>query len=141
MKLAEAYAKATVDEIKSVLSGATLRVYSCAQPAAPEKSVERNRCLAEFHLASPAFEGDQIKILEESTKAQDVGVPLFVRALTPDGVTIADFSAGPGDMDVKFADVSCSVGAPVRITKFLVRLNAPHPEPFISPRDRMMGRK
>jgi len=141
MKLAEAYAKATVDEIKTALAGATLRVYSCAQPAAPEKSVERNRCLAEFHLAAPAFEDDQIKLLDDNIKAQDVGVPLFVRASTPDGVTIADFSAGPGDMDVKFADVSYSTGAPVRITKFLVRLNAPHPEPFISPRDRMMGRK
>ncbi|ACB94471.1 conserved hypothetical protein [Beijerinckia indica subsp. indica ATCC 9039] len=141
MKLAEAYAQANVEEIKTALAGATLRIYSCAQPASPEKSVERNRFLAEFQLASPAFEGDQIKPVEETVKAQDVGVPLFVRATTPEGVTIADFSAGPGDMDVKLADVSCTNGAPVRITKFQIRLKAPHPERHLSPRDRMMGLK
>lgn len=140
MKLAEAYANCTVEEIKAALAGATLRVYSCPQPATPEKPVLRNGFLAEFTVASPAFDGDTIRMLESPVSGRDVGVPLFVRATKPDGAPIADFSAGPGDMDVKLASVSCSVGAPVAITKFQIRLSVANPTQPLSPRDRMLGK-
>lgn len=139
MKLAEAYAKCTVEEIKAALAGATLRVYSCPQPEKPEKPVLRNGFLAEFMLATPAFEGDAILPVESPVPGKDVGVPLFVRATQADGTPIADFSAGPGDMDVKLASVSCSIGSPVSITKFQVRIGVANPGRPMSPRDRMLG--
>jgi hypothetical protein len=138
MKLAKAYEGCGVEEIKAALAGATLHVYSCAQPATPEGSVFRNRFLAEFVLADPAFEAESINPLENPVVGKDTGVPLFVRASRADGVVIADFSAGPGDMDVKFATTSCTAGAQVEITKFQIRLNSGNPKPFISPRDRML---
>ncbi|QXX74995.1 hypothetical protein [Methylovirgula sp. HY1] len=137
MKLAESYAKCTIEEVKAALAGAVLRVYSCPQPEKPEKPVLRNGFLAEFALATPAFEGDVIKPVESPVPGKDVGVPLFVRATQADGTPIADFSAGPGDMDVKLASVSCSVGAPVAITKFQIRLGVANPSRPLSPRDRM----
>jgi len=140
MKVAEAYANCTVEEIKAALEGAILRVYSCPQPLTPEKPVLRNGFLAEFTVASPAFEGETIHLVESPVPGKDVGVPLFVRATKPDGTPIADFSAGPGDMDVKLASVSCSVGAPVSITKFQIRPGVANPTRPLSPRDRMLER-
>jgi hypothetical protein len=139
MKLAEPYTKCTIDEVKAALSGATLRFYSGQQPATPEQPVLRTRFLAEFVLASPAFDGETILPVETPVPGKDVGVPLFARATTPDGAPIADFSAGPGDMDVKLGSVSCSVGAPVAITKFQIRLGVANPTRPLSPRDRMLG--
>lgn len=140
MKLAEAYAGCGVDEIKAALGGATLRIYSCPQPATPEKPVFRNGFLAEFVLGSPAFDGEMIKPLQSPVTGKDVGVPLFVRATKPDGAVIADFSAGPGDMDVKLASTSCSIGAAVEIIKFQIRLGTPNPTRPVSARDRMLER-
>jgi hypothetical protein len=140
MKLAEAYAGQGIEEIKAALAGATLRVYSCPQPSSPEKPVLRNGFLAEFLLASPAFEGEALQPVESPVAGKDVGVPLFVRATKPDGAVIADFSAGPGDMDVKLAETSCSIGAPVRIVKFQIRPQSDNPSRPVSARDRMLGR-
>lgn len=140
MKVARAYESSGIEEIKAALAGATLHVYSCAQPATPEGSVFRNRFLAEFVLATPAFEEEGVKLLENPVVGKDVGVPLFVRASKPDGSVIADFSAGPGDMDVKFATTSCTAGAPVEITKFQIRLGSANAPRFVSPRDRLQGR-
>ncbi len=139
MKLAEAYANCNIEDVKAALAGAVLRVYSCPQPEKPEKPVLRNGFLAEFVLASPAFDGDMILPVESPVPGKDVGVPLFVRATTPEGTPIADFSAGPGDMDVKLASVSCSIGAPVAITKFQIRLGVANPSRPLSPRDRMQS--
>ena len=136
MKLAEAYANCTVEEIKAAMAGATLRIYSCPPPEKPEKPVLRNGFLAEFMLAAPAFDGDVIQPVESPVPGKGVGVPLFVRATQPDGAAIADFSAGPGDMDVKLASVSCSVGSSVAITKFQIRLGVANPSRPLSPRDR-----
>jgi len=140
VKLAQAYQGCGIEEIKVALAGATLHVYSCAQPTTPESSLFRNRFLAEFVLATPAFDGETIKPLENPVTGKDVGVPLFVRASKPDGAVIADFSAGPGDMDVKFATTSCTVGSQVEITKFQIRLGSTKSTQFVSPRDRMLGR-
>jgi len=137
MKLAEAYAKSGIEEIKQALSGAILRVYAGPQPDTPESPLFRIRFLAEFVLGTPAFEGDTIKPLQNSVRAKDVGVPSFVRATNADEAPIADFSAGPGDMDVKLAETSCSTGAPVSIVKFQVRFaTGGIPERPLSPRDR-----
>jgi len=140
MKLAQAYQGCGIEEIRAALAGATLHVYSCAQPKTPESSVFRNRFLAEFLLGTPAFDGETIKPLENPVSGKDVGVPLFVRASKPDGAVIADFSAGPGDMDVKFATTSCTVGSPVEIVKLRIRAGAADPPRFVSPRDRALGR-
>ena len=138
MKVAEAYANSSVDEIKAALDGATIRVYSCPQPATADKPIIRNGLLAEFVAATPAFNGDAFQTTESSVPAKNVGTPLFVRATKADGSVIGDFSAGPGDSDVKLAEVSCSKGAPVRITKFQIRPEVGNGFQPVSPRDRMV---
>ncbi|MGO9135565.1 MAG: hypothetical protein ACLP8A_16160 [Methylovirgula sp.] len=120
MQLAEAFANSDVDAIKSAFDGATVRIYSCPQPVTADKPIIRNTILAEFTFASPAFEGDQPKFVESPVPGKHVGTPVFGR-VTKDGATIGDFSAGPGDSDIKFTEVSCSKDAPVTITRF--RLN------------------
>lgn len=140
MKLAEAYAKCTVEEVKAALSGATLRFYSGPQPATPDQPALRTRFLAEFTFAAPAFDGDTPKTVESSVAGKDTGVPLFARATTPAGDPIADFSAGPGDMDAKLSSTSCSPGGPVALTKLQIRPGATAPARPLSPRDQMLER-
>jgi len=136
MQLAAAYAEKSVDEIKAALAGATLRVYSCPQPKTPDHPIIRNGFLAEFTLASPAFNGDDI--VAEPVPAKNVGTPLFTRATTPDGAVIGDFSAGPGDSDVKLKEVSCSKDAIVTLTKLQIRPGVDNGRQPLSPRDKMV---
>jgi hypothetical protein len=136
MQLAAAYAEKSVDEIKAALAGATLRVYSCPQPKTPDHPIIRNGFLAEFTLSSPAFNGDEI--LAEPVPAKNVGTPLFSRATTPDGAVIGDFSAGPGDSDIKLKEVSCSKDAIVTLTKLQIRPGVENGKQPLSPRDKMV---
>ncbi|WP_034993571.1 hypothetical protein [Beijerinckia mobilis] len=135
MQLAEAYANKSLDEVKAALAGATLRIYSCPQPENADKPIIRNGLLAECVISS--IDGDQATVAEEPVLAKNVGTPLFSRATTPDGAVIGDFSTGPGDSDIKLAEVSCSKGAPVKITKFQVRVAENGVMP-VSPRDKMV---
>lgn len=123
MNVAAAYAQSSLDEIKDVLAGATLTIYSVARPIVADHSVDRSGVLASFTFATPAFgpaDGDVEAPLfvENPVLGKSCGTPGFARATTPDGATIADFSAGPGDREIKFSEVSCSSGAPVLITAF-----------------------
>ncbi|QXX74994.1 hypothetical protein [Methylovirgula sp. HY1] len=136
MQLAEAFASSDVDAIKVALEGATVRVYSCPQPEHPDKPIIRNGFLAEFTFAAPAFVGDEPQFVDPKVPAKNVGTPLFVRA-TKDGTTIGDFSCGPGDSDVKLAEVSCSKDAPVRVTKFQIRPGIGNGVRPVSPTDVM----
>jgi hypothetical protein len=138
MQLAEAYANKSVDEIKAALAGATLKVYSCPQPATADHPVIRNGFLAEFKLGAPAFDGDQI--IAEPVPAKNVGTPLFSRAISADGAVIADFSTGPGDSDIKLAEVSCSKDAIVTITKLQVRPDVANGKTPVNPTDIMRER-
>jgi hypothetical protein len=79
--------------------------------------------LATFTFASPAFaaatDGVETPVFTANPiPASSVGTPGFARARKADGTVIADFSAGPGDREVKFSEVSFSQGAPVTITTF-----------------------
>jgi hypothetical protein len=136
MQLAAAYAEKSVDEIKEALAGATLRVYSCPQPKTPDHPIIRNGFLAEFTLASPAFSGEEV--IAEPVPAKNVGTPLFSRATTPDGAVIGDFSAGPGDSDIKLKEVSCSKDAVVTLTKLQIRPGVDNGKQPLSPRDKMV---
>jgi hypothetical protein len=136
MELAAAYADKSVDDIKAALAGATLRVYSCPQPKTPDHPIIRNGFLAEFKLASPAFNGDEI--LAEPVPAKNVGTPLFSRATTADGAVIGDFSAGPGDSDIKLKEVSCSKDAIVTLTMLQIRPGVGNGIQPLSPRDGMV---
>jgi hypothetical protein len=112
-----------VDELKALLDGATLTVYSVARPITADRPVERSGALATFTFASPAFgtavDGAETPIFAANpVAASSVGTPGFARARKADGTVIADFSAGPGDREVKFSEVSFSQGAPVKITAF-----------------------
>ena len=56
--------------------------------------------------------------LPRTPDAASVGTPGFARAQKADGTVVADFSAGPGDREIKFSEVSFSPGAPVKIVSF-----------------------
>lgn len=117
------FVSCSVDELKALLDGGTLTVYSVARPLTADKPVERSGTLATFTFASPAFaaasDGLESPIFAANpVPASSVGTPGFARARKADGTVIADFSAGPGDREIKFSEVSFSHGAPVIVTKF-----------------------
>lgn len=123
----------SLDEVKKLLEGATLTVYSVARPISADHAVDRSAPLATFTFAAPAF-GDAADDLEaplfatNPVPASSVGTPGFARARKADGTTIADFSAGPGDREIKFSEVSFSQGAPVKITAFKFKPEGSWPE-------------
>jgi hypothetical protein len=124
MNLAPDFAQCSLDEIKASLDGGTLTVYSVARPISADLPVDRSGVLATFTFASPAFGAaaddghESPNFADNPTPATSVGTPGFARACKADGTVIGDFSAGPGDREIKFAEVSCSNGAPVKLVTF-----------------------
>lgn len=123
MNLASEFSGCSEDELKALLAGGTLTVYSVARPATADRPVDRSGVLATFTFASPAFDpatasSEVPKFIANPVPASSVGTPGFARACKADGTVVADFSAGPGPREIKFAEVSCSQGAPVRIASF-----------------------
>jgi hypothetical protein len=130
MKLTTELASASIDDIKAQLAGSTLTIYSVARPVSADAAVDRSGTLATFTFASPAFaeDGATPRFVTEAVPASTVGTPGFARARKADGTTIADFSAGPGDREIKFTEVSFSPGAPVKIAAFTIKPEASWPE-------------
>jgi hypothetical protein len=133
MNVVTGFASSGLDDIKAALAGGTLTIYSVARPASADLPVEFSAALATFSFAAPAFgaaEGDVETpvFTTETVAATAVGTPGFARARTADGSTVADFSVGPGAREIKLAEVSCSPGAPVRVTSFRVIAEGGWPE-------------
>lgn len=123
MNIATAFVECSVEELKALLDGGTLTIYSVARPSTADRPVDRSGVLATFTFASPAFgtasDGlESPNFVANPVAAASVGTPGFARALKADGTVVADFSAGPGDREIKFGEVSCSHGAPVTIKQF-----------------------
>ncbi len=59
MKITQALAACGLDEIKAMLDGGKLVIYSVARPPSPDHPVERSGVLAAFTFASPAFGADR----------------------------------------------------------------------------------
>jgi len=133
MNVALAFAEASIDDIKAMLDGGTLTVYSVARPITADRPIDRSGALATFTFASPAF-GEAADGLEQPlfvanpVPATTVGTPGFARACKADGTVVADFSAGPGHREIKFREVSCSHGAPVTLTEFRIIADGGWPE-------------
>jgi hypothetical protein len=133
MIVASEFVHCSIDELKALLDGGTLSVYSVARPLTPERPVDRSGLLATFTFASPAFgaaaDGFENPIFTANpVQGADVGTPGFARVKKADGTVVGDFSAGPGDREVKFSEVSCSHGAPVRLTQFKFQPEGGWPE-------------
>ncbi|RTL48739.1 MAG: hypothetical protein EKK40_17040 [Bradyrhizobiaceae bacterium] len=120
MNVASEFAACSEDEIKALLDSGTLTVYSVARPITADGPIDRSGVLATFKFASPAFGSEAMgaNFAANPVPASSVGTPGFARACKADGTVVADFSAGPGPREIKFAEVSCSQGAPVKITAF-----------------------
>ncbi|MFG1416310.1 hypothetical protein V5F38_03210 [Xanthobacter sp. V0B-10] len=134
MYVASEFAQKSLDEIKELLAGATLTVYSVARPASADQKVDRSNKLATFTFATPAFgtpseDGSEVpSFVANPVPGADAGTPGFARATKEDGTVIADFSAGPGDREIKFAEVTVSTNAPVRVAKFTFKPEGGWPE-------------
>ena len=139
MNVATRFLALSPDDLKAQLDGGTLTVYSVARPANADLPVDRSGVIATYKFASPAF-GEAVDGVESPSFAANpvpaatVGTPGFARARNAEGATVADFSAGPGVREIKFAEVSCSPGAPVKIVEF--RLLSPQSWPE-APRARL----
>ena len=136
MRLTEAFAAASRDEIKAALDGGKLVIYSTGRPPAADHKVTRSAVLATFMFASPAFGPDAASpdgavtanLVEPSVVAVSVGTPSFARAFKPDGTCVADLSAGPGVTEIKLSEVSTSPGHPIALTGMRLPLPAEKPE-------------
>nr|WP_234053802.1 MULTISPECIES: hypothetical protein [unclassified Xanthobacter] len=124
MNVASQFAQKSLDEIKELLAGGTLTVYSVARPVSADMAVDRSGKLATFTFATPAFntpseDGSEVpSFVANPVPGHDVGTPGFARATTADGTVVADFSCGPGPREIKFTEVSVSTNAPVKVVSF-----------------------
>ena len=123
MNIANDFASCSLDEVKAMLDGGTLTIYSVARPITAYHAVDRSEILATFTFGSPAFgpmaENAETPLFAANpVPAATVGTPGFARARKADGTVVADVSAGPGNRELKFAEASCSQGAPVKIVAF-----------------------
>lgn len=123
MNVASEFANCSIDELKTLLDGGSLTVYSVARPLTADIPVDRSGVLATFTFASPAFGAsadgfETPQFAANPVPSSSVGTPGFARASKADGTVVADFSAGPGDREIKFSEVSCSNGAPVTLVQF-----------------------
>ena len=123
MNVALDFVALSEDELKASLNGGTLTVYSVARPATADQPVERSHPLVTFTFATPAFAEDPDgayipRFVANPIAASSVGTPGFARARKSDGKIVADFSAGPGEREIKFSEASFSQGAPVKIVTF-----------------------
>jgi hypothetical protein len=133
MNLASAFANLSNDEIKALLDGGSLTIYSVARPISADLPVEFSGSLAVLTFATPAFgapDGDleTPAFTAETFLASHVGTPGFARAAKADGTVVADFSVGPGDREIKLGEVSCSPGAPVKVVSFKFKTVGDWPE-------------
>lgn len=119
MNVANAFSSCKPEEIRALLDGGRLVIYSVARPRSADDPVERSGVLATFTFAAPAFNGGELPAFEANpVKATGVGTPGFARAFKADGVTpIADFSVGPGTCEIKLSEVSTTAEYPIAITK------------------------
>ncbi len=125
MRLAEAYANATAEEIAAALAGGKLVIYSVGRPPSPDHPVTRSSVLADYSFASPAFDDARAPVFAENgVVAQHVGTPGWARALTADGATVADFSVGPGATDIKLDSISATPGFPLKVLSLAITLPA-----------------
>ena len=124
MNLASAFANLSNDEIKALLDGGSLTIYSVARPISADLPVEFSGSLAVLHFrdtgfrrsgrraGNPAFDGRN-----RSLRAMSA-LPASPAPAKADGTVVADFSVGPGDREIKLGEVSCSPGAPVKVVAF-----------------------
>lgn len=135
MRLAEALSAATLDELKALLDGGTLVVYSTGRPPLADHPVTRSEPLVTYTFATPAFGPDPAvddvgtgavtpTFVENPVVPTAVGTPSFARLLTADGTVVADLSAGPGPTEVKLSEVSATPGHPLAVTKLRLPLPA-----------------
>jgi hypothetical protein len=125
MRLAEAYASATAEQIEAALAGGKLIVYSVGRPPSPDHKVTRSSVLAEYAFGSPAFDDAKSPVFPEGAAvAKHVGTPGWARAFAADGTVVADFSAGPGATDLKLDSISATPGFPLKVVSLKVSLPA-----------------
>ena len=133
MNIAPEFAQCSNEDLRALFDGGTLTIYSVARPISADRPVDRSGVLATYTFTSPAF-GPPSDGFESPHFAANpvvgatVGTPGFARARKADGTTIADFSAGPGDREIKFSEVSCTHGAPLVLTKFKFTAEGGWPE-------------
>ncbi len=125
MKLAASIAGRSTDEVKALLDGGVLKLFSVARPASPDAPITRSSLLATFRFASPAFSDAAEPALQGAVFVDNpvlpegVGTPGFARAFAADGATpIADFAVGPGSGEIALSEVSTTPGYPVKLIKF-----------------------
>jgi hypothetical protein len=133
MNIASAFADLSKDEIKALLDGGALVLHSITRPMSADHPVARSAVLATFKFATPAFGPDDGEFDIPNFEANPVdtahlGVPCFARALKADGTVVADFSAGPGDREIKLAETSCTPNYPSKIVSLKIKPVGDWPE-------------
>jgi hypothetical protein len=125
MRLAETYASATAEQIEAALAGGKLIIYSVGRPPSPDHKVTRSSVLAEYTLASPAFDDAKNPAFAENpVVVQHVGTPGWARAFSADGAVVADFSVGAGATEIKCDSISATPGFPLEVLSLQIALPA-----------------
>ncbi len=88
MNVTTDFVACSLDELKALLDGGTLTVYSVARPITADQPVERSGVLATFTFASPAFaaaaDGAENPVFAANpVPASSVGTPGFAGPARP----------------------------------------------------------
>jgi hypothetical protein len=125
MRLAEAFAAASAEEIEKALAGGKLTIFSVGRPPSADHAITRSSVLADYTFASPAFDDARNPVFAENpSTAQHVGTPGWARAYAADGAVVADFSVGAGPTEIKVGSVSATPGFPLKVLSLKVALPA-----------------
>jgi hypothetical protein len=125
MRLAEAFASASVEQIEAALSGGKLILYSVGRPPSPDHPVTRSSVLAEYVFANPAFDDAKTPVFAENgVAAKHVGTPGWARAFSTEGAVVADFSVGAGATEIKCDSISATPGFPLKVLSLSIALPA-----------------
>jgi hypothetical protein len=133
MNIANAFATLSRDDLKALLDGGALTLYSVARPMSADHPVTRSAVLATFKFATPAFGAPEGEMETPNFEANPVtaaslGAFGFARATRADGTVVADFSAGAGDREIKLAEPTATPNYPARIVSFKMKAAGDWPE-------------
>ncbi len=134
MNVASAFAKLTKDEIKALLDGGTLTIYSVARPISADHAGRSQRSARLLHFRHAGlWRGVRATSKPRPSwpirsPRSHVGTPGFARAVKADGTVVADFSVGPGAREIKLGEVSCAPGVPTKVVAFKMLPEGDWPE-------------
>lgn len=126
-RLSIAARNAELDALASIANGATLNIYTGAQPLTADEPIKSQILIASLKLGKTAFKPANDATLTANTITEDpearaTGNPSFYRVASTSGKALWDGSIGRSDADLILDSSIIQKGARVRIESLQIKL-------------------